>query len=299
MQTREANTKAMGIGEAVKREESFPVSISLNQMDKKILGFVDWHWHDDIQFCIVEKGSIVFSVRQKEYVLEKGQGIFINSGCLHMARPFTEQDSSYSYVAFNAKMLEFFNESGFVEKYVNPYIKRKGFYSIVLDNYSSESAEVLGYIKDICGLYSNKSHGYEFDICIYIAAIWRLLTKNWDIPDSYENEEDCINYRRVKTIMSYIHENYREKISLQDIADVAGLSKGECCRFFKRMTKCTIFEFVNNYRIDKSIELLQNTDICVGDIAEMSGFGGPSYYIESFKKRLGCTPKEYRNRLIK
>lgn len=299
MQTKEANTNAMNIGEVLKREESFPVSISLNQMDKKILGFVDWHWHDDIQLCIVEKGSIVFSVRQKEFILEKGQGIFINGGCLHMAKPYTEQDSSYSYIAFDVKMLEFFSDSGFVDKYVNPYIKRKDFYSIVLDNLSFDSAEILGYIREICNLYANKPFGYEFDICIYIASIWRLLTKKCDISDNGEDEEDCINYRRIKSIMSYIHENYREKISLQDIADVAGLSKGECCRFFKRMTKCTIFEFVNNYRINKSIELLQNTDLSVGEIAEMSGFGGPSYYIESFKKRLGCTPKEYRNRFIK
>ena len=85
------------------------------------------------------------------------------------------------------------------------------------------------------------------------------------------------------------------KINLEDIANTIHLNKSECCHLFKRNVKCTIFEYIQDYRINKSIDFLKNTNMSISEIAYENGFCTPSYYCEIFKKKTNVTPKEYRN----
>ena len=73
-----------------------------------------------------------------------------------------------------------------------------------------------------------------------------------------------------------------------------GFSASECCRLFKRVTGDTILNYLKSYRLTRSIELLEETELPVSRIALESGFNGASYYIESFKKELKQTPLQYR-----
>jgi len=276
----------------------FPIAIYLDQLDKNVLGFVSWHWHDEIQLSLVNKGEVEFSVNQGVHVLKEGQGIFINSGCLHMSRPVSKLDSTYICINVDTKMLSFFQGSIIEQKYIKPFLKLPSFSYVVLANEKDWQKTVLKKIQEIFSLYAQKPFGYELNICIELAAIWmQLIARQSDIIPS-ENTEEYIDQQRIKKIMSYIHEHYSEKITLQEIASVVNISKGECCRFFKRVVKCTIFEYVMNYRINRSIELLKTTDMTISNIANLVGFGSTSYYIESFKKQVLCSPKEYRKRSI-
>ncbi|KZL91882.1 helix-turn-helix transcriptional regulator [Clostridium magnum] len=96
-------------------------------------------------------------------------------------------------------------------------------------------------------------------------------------------------------MLSYIQENYKENVTLDDIAKNVNLSRAECSRFFKRMTGQTPFEYLISYRINQSTLLLRNSDLPITEIAEEVGFGSVSYYIEKFRKQINCTPKEFRN----
>lgn len=276
----------------------FPMAAYVNQLDKNVLGFVNWHWHEEIQFSLVTKGEVEFLVNQDTYTLKAGQGIFINSGCLHMSKPVTEPDSMYICINADPKLLTFFPGSAIEQKYVNPFLKSHTFSMVMLECEADWQNKILNKIKHIYDLYCQKSYGYELDICMELAAIWRMLITKQNKTISEENISEYIVQQRIKTIMTYIHEHYREKITLQEISAVINISKGECCRFFKRIVKCTVFEYILNYRIKKSIELLQTTDMTVSQIADFAGFGSTSYYIESFKKQISCTPKEYRKRVM-
>lgn len=101
--------------------------------------------------------------------------------------------------------------------------------------------------------------------------------------------------QRIKHMLSYIQQNHKQKIALEDIARNSNLSRAECCRFFKRMTKLTPFEYLISYRISQSMTLLRESDLSITEIAYEVGFGSVSYFIEKFKKQTSCTPKEFRN----
>ena len=55
----------------------FPIQIYETFLEKNVLGFVNWHWHEEVQFCLITDGRVDFYVSEKKYTLDKGQGIFI------------------------------------------------------------------------------------------------------------------------------------------------------------------------------------------------------------------------------
>ena len=125
--------------------------------------------------------------------------------------------------------------------------------------------------------------------------MWRDIISNIKINKEKNEVIKSSDENRLKVIFSYIHENYMNKINLEDIANTIHLNKSECCHLFKRNVKCTIFEYIQDYRINKSIDFLKNTNMSISEIAYENGFCTSSYYCEIFKKKTNMTPKEYRN----
>ncbi|MDF9867617.1 AraC-like DNA-binding protein [Bacilli bacterium PM5-3] len=107
--------------------------------------------------------------------------------------------------------------------------------------------------------------------------------------------DDFSDNQLIKKSISYIQANYQDKITLEEIASHVNLSRGEFCRFFKKITSQTPFEYLISYRINQSALLLRDTDLTITEIANMVGFGSASYYTEKFRKQVNCTPKQYRN----
>ena len=274
----------------------FPVVIYETVLEKNVLGFVNWHWHEELQFCVVTEGTVDFYVCENKYTLQKGEGIFINSQYIHMAKPASNPLNSYICIDFHPKLVGAFQGSIIEKKYVNPYLNSRNIKSVVLNGEASWQKDILERIKEINDLNHEKNDTYEFDIYLKLLYIWKnIITNvkiNYNDKDSVPKTED---ENRLKSIFSYIHENYMNKIALDDIASNVHLSKSECCHLFKRNVKCTIFEYIQDYRINKSIDLLKNTNMSISQISYENGFCSSSYYCEVFKKKTGMTPKEYKH----
>jgi AraC-like DNA-binding protein len=99
-------------------------------------------------------------------------------------------------------------------------------------------------------------------------------------------------------MLSWIHENYAEKIVLEDIARAGQLSRSESCRYFKRFLKCSPLNYVIDYRIQKSLPLLQQGDSNITEVAYQVGFNSTSYFINKFRSYMNMTPLEYKKNKI-
>ncbi len=103
-----------------------------------------------------------------------------------------------------------------------------------------------------------------------------------------------LQQERLQLLLSFIHQNYSNNITLQEIADVAHLSVSECNRSFKRTIHMTPYDYLIKYRIKKSSELLISTHYTITEIAHRVGFNNANHFIQSFKKHYKRTPKEFR-----
>lgn len=84
-------------------------------------------------------------------------------------------------------------------------------------------------------------------------------------------------------MLSFIHKNYSNNLTLKEIADTAHLSVSECTRGFKKGILMTPYFYLIKYRINKSCDLLIATDYTITEIAQRVGFNNANHFIQSFK----------------
>ncbi len=93
----------------------------------------------------------------------------------------------------------------------------------------------------------------------------------------------------------YINENYQRDISVQEIADAAGVSRSHLSRVFKEERGMTLLEYILGVRLTAAMKLLDETDMNVSGIAALVGFNNTNYFYRCFKAHYGVTPNEYRS----
>lgn len=98
---------------------------------------------------------------------------------------------------------------------------------------------------------------------------------------------------RIKYALIFMEENYREKLTLDEIAASCNISKSEFCRCFKQLMHQTPFEYLMRLRIRKSLPLLLSGSMSMTEVSAASGFSGPSYYAEVFRRYMDVTPIGY------
>ncbi len=115
-----------------------------------------------------------------------------------------------------------------------------------------------------------------------------------EIYELANHKESQNSSQQIELIQKYIRENYREDLSLDGISDVFGLSSKYLSRLFKQKTGINLTEYVNMVRVGQAKELLQNTQIKIGDIYSMVGIDSRATFLRVFKKLEGYSPSEYR-----
>lgn len=97
----------------------------------------------------------------------------------------------------------------------------------------------------------------------------------------------------VGDVLAYIHRNYQDKITMQDIEKQVNYSERTINLRFKETVGTTVIDYLNRYRIQCAIEELKKGEKSVNEIAGQCGFGDYKYFGLVFKKYIGCSPKEY------
>jgi AraC-like DNA-binding protein len=100
--------------------------------------------------------------------------------------------------------------------------------------------------------------------------------------------------KRIVDIHNFLMKNYKEDIDLEKIASIVNMAKGSLCRFFKMQMGMTLFDYLNELRIDFACKLLMDPDLNILEICLDSGYNNISHFNKQFKKRTGVTPSEYR-----
>jgi AraC-like DNA-binding protein len=97
----------------------------------------------------------------------------------------------------------------------------------------------------------------------------------------------------IQKVVRYIEDNYHFDLSLDQCAQICGLSSHYLSKLFKKTMDVSFIEYLTKIRIERSIELLRTTDLSVSDIAERVGYQTKNF-IRVFKKHIGVTPGQYR-----
>ena len=115
--------------------------------------------------------------------------------------------------------------------------------------------------------------------------IEHILTENMAKPDVSEVLQRAV---------TFICENLEKDLSVKRISRHINVSKSVLYSKFHARFHCTLGEYINKQRIEKSVELLRNTNLPMEEIAQACGFSSASYFTKTFKKLRGTTPLKFR-----
>ena len=99
-----------------------------------------------------------------------------------------------------------------------------------------------------------------------------------------------------RDILSYLHEHFRERITLDDIGKITFFSPVYCETVFRREIGRAIIDYVIELRISEAEKLILENAYPLGEISRAIGFQDYNYFSRTFKKRTGYSPTEYRRR---
>lgn len=251
----------------------------------------DSHWHSDIEMIAILSGQMLYNVNGKIITLNEGEGILVNSKQLHYGFSETKTECDFICILFHPLMLCL--TKMFEAEFVNPILNSGVAYWHLSPKVHWQD-EILKHIRSICDKKDDKAA--PLHIQSSICLLWNEIITNTD-SFSANGKSSAPKLTVLKKMIAYIHEHYSKKLTLADISAAGNISKRTCGTVFLEYQNKTPIEFLVDYRLRKSIELMKNTDMTILEISIAVGFSGASYYAETFKKCFGKSPAEYRKQL--
>lgn len=269
----------------------FPVQVYLDDFAKYDIGYVRWHWHQEIELAVVETGFVEWHINNRRIVLGQGEGIFINSQVLHSARSAHGTRAVMYSVLFNPSVVA--RSSGLIySKYVIPILNDGELPYVVLGKLKEWESHTASLIRKIVDYDAAGEFAYELDIANSLSALWLQILRNSKGPA--QGREQDVHAVRMKHMLAFIHENYHRGINLTQIADAASISKSECQRCFTKTLGVSPVDYLIGYRLEMAAGMLRNQELTVSEAACRCGFSNISYFGKRFKDIYGKTPREYR-----
>lgn len=253
---------------------------------------VDWHWHHELEFLFVAKGTAICLVGTNKIELHQGCGLFINSSILHR---FEAQGSTFvPNIVFSPTLLA--PESSLIyEKYISPVINSSIEYQI-FNPHTAWQNHVLQLLSQVLALQETDENN-ELCTIQLLFKIWDIMTKHIDLAsNSFEFYRFNHKQARLQTMMQYIHDHYTEEITLETIAASASISKSGALHIFQSGIHISPVAYLIQYRLAQAAEQLYTTQKSVSSIAEETGFASSGYFCRKFRQHYHMSPNEYRQK---
>jgi AraC-like DNA-binding protein len=112
---------------------------------------------------------------------------------------------------------------------------------------------------------------------------------------SFSSHQSNYYSRRIEKVQEYIQTNFDKDVTLADVSKLVNMPEVSFCRFFKKRTGKTFVDNLNEVRLGYASRMLIETTLTIAEISLKCGFNNLSYFNRIFKRKNGCTPKEFRH----
>lgn len=277
--------------------DDFPFLVSYEQLSRYKSGSFLWHWHPELEITLILEGQMLYKVNQCIYHMKRGEILLGNANVLHAGFMEDMEDCKYVSITFSPKLLYGFYESILRKKYVEPFLQNFSIPAVHIDFSQKWHETFARYVRELIELSEKKGSFYEMDVVMLLQKLWKCMLENQpeDVPYT---EHSKTERERMRGIMDFLEQNYMNKIQLKDIAQEIHLCESECSRLFKRYMNVSLFTFLQEYRVERSLEFLLSSEDSIMEVAEKSGFTDSNYYAKVFAKVKGCSPQKYRKQNI-
>lgn len=253
---------------------------------------VPLHWHDEMEIIYIKKGEGVVTVDLNSHHVKQGTVVLVLPGQLHSIEQYKDITMEYENIIFHPELLLSNRMDLCDSEYLYPILSGRLLVPIVVDENCSYYKEIVSPIDDCDEICKTMPTGYELYIKSKLFQLFFALHTRCGGADIKNDNRK--NFERVKPILKYVEEHFADKITIAEIASVAGFSESYFMRFFKETMRISFVEFLKDYRLAKAYERLQSSKDNILEVAESVGFDNLSYFNRSFKAKYKITPGQCR-----
>ena len=253
-------------------------------------------FHDYLEASYIYEGRGVFSVENKRYEVAAGDILVIGNSGFHRLEARPGERLKVLCVFFLPELVYRIGGGTLDFEYLGFFYHSSPEFVHAIPAGEFPHERVLKLIEGIDEELRQRSTFHQLavknqllQILLLIARYYRVRSPNLHVYDKRRND-----IRRLNDVFAYLDARYSGKISLAETAATAHLSSAHFCRLFKRVTGCTLTEYVFRLRIDKAKELLVKGEQSITEIALETGFESHSYFDRIFHRFTGVSPLEYR-----
>lgn len=284
--------------------KSFPCAVYRTRSVKKGT-LVKHHWHDEVEILYFSGGDFRLEINMEQFSVHSECLYFINPGELHSII-MEAADCYEDAVVFSPDILSFDSCDAAQIQLIQPIRKGHMLFPRCIFPDHPAFAPVRNAFTDIMHSFG---HVFVEKSFLNDGAVTDDLTNQLYIKSSLLRILASLSAGRlftptekhsdkrvedIKTILTYIRENYMEKIYISDLAGLINLNEQYFCRFFKKAIGRSPIEYVNEYRIKQSRRLLEDTDLPVMEICLECGYNNLGNFLREFRKYTDTTPLQYR-----
>ena len=230
----------------------------------------------DYQLLYVAGGTAHFYIEGEDRVLSAGNMALYYPGQVQEYVYYGEEQPEIFWIHFTGS-----NVDGILKRYG---ITESTFCCGSSDRYSQLFRKIILELKTCC-------RDYEEVIEMLLRQIFIQIRRN---PEQGNRETEPKFRAEMETAIQYFHEHYMEPVCIEEYAHSRSMSVSWFLRCFKQYTKQSPMQYITSIRLNNAINLLENTDYNITEVAAMTGYENPLYFSRIFHKVKGISPSGYR-----
>lgn len=293
--------------------EPFPIDINMREqmkhgsdefpcvryMDRYFNSSYPVHWHDELEVGTVQKGTMYLEINGQNYVLHKGDSIFVNSCTLHAYEGEKNTETLFLNLLFQPSFIYGREDSIFHGKYMQPVLEHSHSSFLIFRENTPEGKNAAKYIENADRAIQRQDWGYEFQVRNILSELFLCIGRSLQHVYKEQEKHESKNLYRIRQMVDFIQAHYAEPLSLEQIAESASISTRECIRCFQNTIGIAPKQYLLRLRIQKACRLLVSSEMRIAEICEICGFQDQSYFAKLFHRETGYSPGMYRKNMRK
>lgn len=238
------------------------------------------HWHDAVEFVYILDGSLEFHLNGEKFTADSGDLVTVNAAEIHAFYPITEKVDYYFLVADDKffRTNNLYTDTTYFEKKICSSQAQHLFEEIIKETEKADEYSNISTVSVLLSLfiYLNRHHASKRE-------------------ETQLSEQKKITL--VRNTLVYLQTHFREKLTVEQVADAMHFSKSYLSHTFKELTHLSLVGYINALRCQHARALILEGASLAGAAAEC-GFSDLSYFTRVFKKTMGHLPSEVKGELL-
>lgn len=272
------------------RPDAIPVDLMPDSIpagwENRIPGTIGFHMHENVEINMVTSGQILYIADRRTYILHPGDILRIGCYIPHTWIIGPGADIATMELVFHPSLLA--DENSLLRETPSFISARTGGINYIPAEKSERSASLLRLMQEE---YDSDRSGQRFSLQL---MLYQLLLEFLRAEDDTSHRSIESIHPTVKGAQSYIREHLSEHPSVSDIAAAVSVTPNYLSSLFRKHMGIGISGYINTMRIEKTVKLLQNSNVPISEVSRISGFTSVSNFYRVFSEYYGISPLKMR-----